>query len=151
MDKNDIINIDDYKFSNQNWIKVLDEIWKFAPNRHGRGKTNYSDDHELARILKIKGYELGLIMMFLEENKLIEYDSNDYINLTSKGFDVALKNQDAISTKRISKSSLYFSSVIAIFATINLFLGIKNVYLGIGVLLLILLGISLLTKQMKKL
>ena len=26
---------EEYKFTNQNWIKVLDEIWKYAPNRYG--------------------------------------------------------------------------------------------------------------------
>jgi hypothetical protein len=151
MKKEEIFDIDNFKFSNQNWIKVLDEIWKFAPNRYGRGKTGYDDNHRLAKIFKITGYELMLIMSFLDEHKIVEYDSSGNINLTSKGFDVALQNQNAVSNRRINRVSLYFSGVIAIFATINLFLGIDNMYIGLGVVLIIMVGINVLVQKINKL
>jgi len=86
---------DEWKFTNQNWRGVLKEISNYAPNRYGRGKSNYGEDHPLVKRLKVKPHELMLIMSFLEEQGLIEYDQSEHnwINLTSKGFDVSLQNQ----------------------------------------------------------
>ena len=67
-------SIDEWEYSNINWMKVLDTIWKYAPNRYGRGKTGYEDEHPLAIKLKIEPHDLMLIMSFLEEQMLIEYD-----------------------------------------------------------------------------
>jgi hypothetical protein len=129
------VSIDDWKYSNQKWIKVLNEIWTYAPNGYGRGTTGYNDDHPLAQRLKIKGYDLNLIMSFLEDHKLIEYEliadnENKYnwIKLTSKGFDVALQNRNAGSTNRINRASLYLSLVIALVAFTNLLIGIPDIF-----------------------
>ena len=119
---------DEWEFSNQNWIKVLDTIWKRAPNRYGRGKTDYDENHPLVKRLKIKAHELMLIMAFLEDQGLIEYDKPDYnwINLTSKGFDVALQNQSANRTRRNNQATLFLSLVIAIAVIGGVLIGIGN-------------------------
>jgi hypothetical protein len=120
--------LEESKFTNQNWAKVLDEIWKRAPNRYGRGSRGYDDSHSLATKLKITGYELGLIALFLEEQNLIEYDQqqNNWIQITSKGFDVAMQNRNAEKNDRINKGSLFLALSIAIFAVVSLLLGIDN-------------------------
>ena len=120
--------LEEFKFTNQNWVKVLDEIWKCAPNKYGRGSRGYDDSHSLAIRLKITGYELGLIASFLEEQRLIEYDQQEYnwIQITSKGFDVAMQNRNAERNNRINKGSLFLALSIAIFAVVSLLLGIDN-------------------------
>ena len=47
-------NINDWHFSNQNWKKVLDVIWDYAPNRYGRGKEDYTD-----RLKNIRAKEIA--------------------------------------------------------------------------------------------
>ena len=121
-------SIEEWEFSNQNWIKVLDTIWKRAPNRYGRGKTDYDENHPLVKRLKIKAHELMLIMAFLEDQGLIEYDKPDYnwINLTSKGFDVALQNQSADKATRKDKATLFLSLAITLAVVCSLLVGVEN-------------------------
>ncbi|MFC1860506.1 hypothetical protein ACFLYC_02920 [Chloroflexota bacterium] len=73
---------------------------------------------------------------------MIEYDKPDYnwINLTSKGFDVALQNQSADRTTQFSKIAIFLSAAIAIAAVANLLLGIDNVVLKWAVTVIISLG-----------
>ena len=119
----------EYKFTNQNWVKVLDEIWKYAPNRYGRGTKGYNDSHPLAIRLKITGYELGLISSFLEEQKLIEYDQqqHNWIEITPKGFDVALQNRNDERKRKVNNGSLFLGFAIAIFAATSLLVGIDDI------------------------
>lgn len=129
---------DEWRFTNQNWRGVLKEITSYAPNRYGRGKQNYGEDHPLVKRLKITPYELMLIMSFLEEQGLIEYDESEHnwINLTSKGFDVALQNQSADRTRGNNQVTLFLSLVIAIAVTGGVLIGIDNLiekYLVTGI------------------
>ena len=120
--------IEEHKFTNQHWVTVLDEIWAYAPNKWGIGNKGYDDSHPLAKRLKINGYELMQITSFLEEQKLIEYDkqTHNWIEITSKGFDVALQNRNAERSDRTNKGSLFLSLAIAVFAVVSLLLGIQN-------------------------
>ena len=115
-------SIEEWEFSNQNWIKVPDTIWKYAPNRYGRGKTDYDENHPLVKRLKIKAHELMLIMSFLGDQGLIEYDKPDYnwINLTSKGFDVAIKNQEQELARRTNFVIVFLTAIIAFSAVVSL-------------------------------
>lgn len=119
-----------WKLTNKNWKIVLDEIVNYAPNKYGRGKTGYGDDHPLAKAknLNITGYELMMIMSFLEEQGLIEYDKseNNWINVSSKGFDVALQNQSADKANRKDKTTLFLSYVVALAVACSLLVGIEN-------------------------
>jgi hypothetical protein len=121
--------LEESKFTNQNWVKVLDEIWRYAPNRYGRGSIGYEDSHPLAIKLKITGYELMLIASFLEEQGLINYDQqqHNWIQITSKGFDVALQNRNAEANRRVSKGSLFLSLAITVFALTSLLIGIGDI------------------------
>ncbi len=110
---------------------MLNEIYNYAPNGYGRGKPqNYQDEHPLAKRLKIKGYELGLIMAFLDDRGLIEYDNQEHnwINLTTKGFDVSLQNQSAEKVEKFNKAALFLSLAIAIFVVTELLTGISDLY-----------------------
>ena len=121
--------LEESKFTNQNWIKVLDKIWKYAPNRYGRGSRGYEDSHPLAVRLKITGYELMLIASFLEEQNLIEYDQqqHNWIQITSKGFDVALQNRNAEGNRKLNKGALFLSLAIAVFVLVSLLIGIGDI------------------------
>lgn len=138
--------LEEYKFANQNWIKVLDEIWSFAPHRYGTGTRGYDDSHPLARKLKITGSELGLIASFLEEQRLIEYDQQqrNWIQITDKGFDVAMQNRNAEVNRKINKGSLFLSLAIAIFALVGLLIGIGDILerwiIGILIVIAIVVG-----------
>lgn len=121
--------LEESKFTNQNWVKVLEEIWKYAPNRYGRGSIGYEDSHPLAIKLKITGYELMLIASFLEEQNIIEYDQqqHNWIQITPKGFDVALQNRNAEGNRRVNKGSLFLSLAITVFALTSLLIGIGDI------------------------
>lgn len=123
-----VTTIGEEKFKNQSWKKMLDEISNYAPNKYGRGKSNYSNDHPLAKHLKISGQDVALSMMFLEDQGLIEYDKseNNWIILTPKGFEVALQNQNAKKANRNFMASLFLSFVIAIMAIVNVLIGIDD-------------------------
>ena len=145
-------NIDEWKFTNENWKRVLKEIVDYAPNRYGRGKSNYGEDHPLVKQLKIKPHELMLIMSFIEKQGLIEYDKQEqnWINLTSKGFDVAIQNQSTDRTERISKAALFLSIVIALAAIASLIIGIENPIEKWGVTILISIAIMVAAYLVKK-
>jgi len=113
----------EWRFTNQNWKKVLSEIYNYAPNKYGRGRPqSYGDDHPLVKRLKVKPYELSLIMSFLEDQGLVEYDKPEYnwINLTSKGFDVALQNQTQQAAFRTSFVMIVFTAILAFSAVVTL-------------------------------
>ena len=142
---------DERKFTNQNWRRVLKEIVDYAPNRYGRGKNDYVEDHLLVKRLKIKAYELMLIMSFLEEQGLIEYDKPDYnwINLTSKGFDVALQNQTQSTAFRTNFVLILLTAVIAFATSLNVFTRIDD-FATRSVTIAFLAGLGLILWQVKK-
>jgi hypothetical protein len=121
--------LEESRFTNQNWIRVLHEIWKNAPDRWGRGSVGYENSHPLAEKLRITGYELTLITAFLEEQNLIEYDQEKHnrIRITPKGFDVALQNRNSEGNRRVSKGSLFLSLAITVFALTSLLIGIGDI------------------------
>ncbi len=124
---------DEFKFTNQNWKRVLSEITDYAPHTYGRcekGKSNPGEDHPLCKRLRIKPDELMLIMSFLDEQGLTERDKSDLnmINLTSKGFDVALQNQSAKKVEIFNKATLFLSLTIAVSAIAELLTGILDLY-----------------------
>lgn len=120
--------LDEWRFTNQNWKRVLKEIVDYAPNRYGRGKSNYGEDHPLVKRLKIKSHELVLIMSFLEEQDLIEYDKfeHNWINLTSKGFDVARHNQAQNTSFRTNFVIILLTAIIAFATVVNVFTRIDD-------------------------
>jgi len=133
----------EFKFKNQNWIKVLNEIWEYAPYQYSLGNRGYEDSHPLAKKLKIKGDKLTLIMCFLVEQKLIEYDQQQHnrIEITSKGFDVALTNRAYASNLIVNRETILLTSALTIIAVVSLLVGINNnterwaigLLIGIGV------------------
>ena len=120
--KKKAITFDEWKFTNQNWKRVLAKIVNYAPNRYGRGKSNYGEDHRLVKHLKITPYELTLIMAFLEDQGLIEYDQSEHnwINLTAKGFDVSMQVQNQVRAFRTTFTLIVFTAIIAFSAFVSL-------------------------------
>ncbi len=112
---------DERRFSNQNWKRVLKEIVDYAPNRYGRGKRGYEEDHPLAKRLKMTAYELTMITAFLEEQELIEYDEQEHnwIHITSKGFDVALQNENQKLTFLTNYAIILFTAIITFMTVVD--------------------------------
>ena len=86
------------KKDSNNWKKVLLEIYRFAPSMWGESRKmgKYDPRHELAKRCGFENCELGNIIVFLEERKLVEmtsFDKDETHNwiLTDKGFDVSLE------------------------------------------------------------
>ena len=136
----------EWKFTNQNWKRALKEITNYAPNRYGRGKSNYGEDHPLIKRLKIAPYELMLIMSFLAEQGLIEYDQQEHnwINLTSKGFEVSLQNQNQELAYRTNLAMGILMAIIAFAAITSLInagltwearVGLITLIVGLGYIL----------------
>jgi hypothetical protein len=152
MKKKGVIKWEDWEFKNVNWKRVLREIVDYAPNGYGRGERGYEEDHPLVKKLKITAYELTMIMAFLEEQGLIEYDKREqrWINLTSKGFDVALQNQNATRTDKISRAAIFLTATIAIATVANVLMGIDDIILKWGVSGVISLGLILMAYLIKR-
>ena len=82
------------------WSKILIAIYNYSPNTIWETDEIHrgSDNHLLAKKLKISGSELCYGVIFLLENKYIEVIKvskkpyKSYWKLTSKGVDIALKN-----------------------------------------------------------
>lgn len=143
MKKKDVTKWEEWKFTNENWKSVLKEIVDYAPNRYGRGKRGYEEDHKLVKRLKITAYELTMITAFLEEQGLIEYDQQEHnwIIVTSKGFDVALQNQNATRTERIGKVAILLTAAIAFATLANVLIGIEDPLQKWGVTIVISIAI----------
>jgi len=145
MNKNDRNKLGNTAYSNLNWIRVLDEIWKYAPNQYSQGDRAFDDDNPLAKKLKISGYELILIISFLQDQKLIKYDSTEHnwIELTPKGFDVALQNRN-MKNNDISNKMLHFLTyILVIVAIISMLIGIENIILKISATLALIIAVFL--------
>lgn len=105
------------------WKEVLLAIYNGTPTgkAFGRGKKGIRNDHPLAKQLKISGVELDHSLAFLEEQKLIEYDpEGNWIELTEKGFDIAVKVEEQRKTSLYRRSSLFFSGLLVITFSITL-------------------------------
>lgn len=99
------------------WKDVLLAVYNYKPvgEEWGWGKTSITDDHPLAKRLKISGVELTHSLIFLEEQKLIEYGPDrNWINLTEKGFDVAGKIEERRETFLYRQSSLFITAILAL-------------------------------------
>lgn len=84
-----------------------------------REKREFTDDHSLAKILKISGEELAHHLNFLVEQELIkplttEYQDLDWPRLTKKGFDVAVKIEEQRETSQHRLSSLLLSAILTL-------------------------------------
>ena len=124
-----------YEFSNQNWRKVLRKIVDYAPNKYGRGKGGWGDDHPVAKALRISGHELMLIMSFLEEQGLIEYDKSEcnWVNVTAKGFDVALENQSAERATKVNRATVFLGLVVAFASIVQVLVAVPDICVKWGV------------------
>lgn len=116
------------KYTSQGWKRTLTEISNYAPERY-ESKANYDKKYPLVKKAKIKPRELRSILDFLEEQGLIEYDGSEYnwINLTSKGFDVATQNQTQKMTLITNRILAFLTAVIAISAIVNVIYGITDI------------------------
>ncbi|MBI4014910.1 MAG: hypothetical protein HY365_03065, partial [Candidatus Aenigmarchaeota archaeon] len=80
------------------WESVLYFLYINATNASyfSAGSEGFwSNNHPIAKEMKILGSELGAIISFLSQQRLIEgYDKkNQQISLTKEGLDVALENR----------------------------------------------------------
>jgi hypothetical protein len=111
----------------QNWKDVLGEIYRFAPHKYGESsKMTFSNNqHELARKLRISGYELMLAVAFLTDQKLLflnvppgkEYSS--HLDITEKGFNVALENERAQSSNRFQETLVVVGALTVFFSAFS--------------------------------
>jgi hypothetical protein len=148
--KNMVNGLDRNNSSKKNWINVLDEIWQHAPHKYNKDNNN---SNPLAQKLKISGNKLMVITSFLEEQKLIEYDNNQLILITSKGFDVALKNSTNKRNIISSRVTSILSLVIALLALDSLFFSITDIcmawLIAISIGIFIIIGTVIITKIIK--
>lgn len=97
------------------WKLILHEIYRHKPNSYGEGIGSdagvSSDRHPLAVKLRIKGALLMHGISFLVEQKLIERkmqgkdkDWRSTLELTEKGFNVALKNEHLRNSYNFQKT-----------------------------------------------
>ncbi len=141
--KNKQKKFDDLKYipTGSYWKRVLLEIYKHAPHNYGESNEIgfYENSHFLAKKLKITGYELGLAISFLGENKLIDESNgstipkskssvpkwSNRISLTEKGFEVASKLENQLSNQKLQKWIVLFTGII-MWTGVSLF--IKDIF-----------------------
>ena len=139
--------LDDLKFfpTGSNWKDVLLEIYRHSPHNYGESHKIgfYENKHPIAKKLRISGYELGLAISFLRENKLIE-DNNkltplnfpqinanwsNMVFLTDKGFDVATKLENELSNQKTQNVLIMLTIIIAWTGLVNLIKDFIPLYL----------------------
>jgi hypothetical protein len=99
------------------WKDVLLSIYndETVGNNRWWAKRDITDDHPVAKKLKISGSELMYSSDFLEKQKLIEYGpEKNWIKLTEKGFDVAVKIEARKETYSYRKGSLFLTAILAL-------------------------------------
>lgn len=103
----------------KSWKEVLNEIYRYLPSEYGWGKGGITDDHPLAKKLKISGFELNQGLIFLSEQGLIDRKGADknWFNLTEKGFNVALENEK-------HRTNIHLQLLVGIFTIILVITGI---------------------------
>jgi hypothetical protein len=121
-------SIEEFEYKNTNWKKVLSYLVEIAPHGYGRGKDGYSEQHPLSKKFKLKPGDLSSIMIFLNELGLIEYtdSDNNWVQVTSKGFDVVIQIQESHKSSRFNRSTLLLSFAICFCSITQLFLSIEN-------------------------
>lgn len=111
-----------------NWKKVLLAIYSYSPHSYGESHklSFYDNNHPLAKILKISGYELGLAISFLREQNLIK-DNNkkkgpldseqinpewgNVIFLTKDGFEIVAKLENQLSNQKLQHLIILFTGI----------------------------------------
>ena len=113
------------------WKNALLAIYRNDPHAYGRGKDNYGSNHPLIKILKVSPHQLMLIMSRLNAHKLIDYDKQDYnnISLTTKGFDVALELEKQKKQLGHDYVIMVFTAILAFSSVISLLKEILSVQL----------------------
>lgn len=104
------------------WKAVLNEVYRLSPHGYGIGKEGLTDTHPLAKKLKVSGQEIMLSLSFLESNGLIKYGDHNWIELTDKGFGVALENEKSGNNARLQAMAIFVSLILAataIFSFVN--------------------------------
>jgi hypothetical protein len=101
------------------WKKVLNEIYDFSPHEYGLSKSGVTDEHDLAKKLKIPGQELMLSLMFLKDHGLIEYKDHNWIILTERGFSVALENEKFRNNATIQGMSVFVALLLVLTASFS--------------------------------
>lgn len=99
------------------WKNVLLSIYNHEPisKEWEWDETTITDDHPLAKKLGISGQELAHSLCFLKDNGLIESRQTSLlIELTQKGFDVALKVEEWKETRLYRLGSLMFSGLLSL-------------------------------------
>ncbi|MBN2102088.1 MAG: hypothetical protein JW716_04425 [Candidatus Aenigmarchaeota archaeon] len=113
--------------SGSNWKEILLEIYHTAPHLYGQSHyINYqNDNHPIAKKIKITGKELDAGILFLllhglieENNKkevldMISENWSSWIELTEKGFQVALDIEKNRSETRTNNAIVLLTSIIA--------------------------------------
>lgn len=118
-----------------NWKRVLREIYDYAPSEWGESNKldKYSNNHALAKKLKISGQELGNTISFLENQKVIETQitcKNSYTAswvLTEKGFNIARENQNFKLGAVLQTIIIYLTTILVITGMFDLFSKLKIV------------------------
>src|SRR3989338_9372810 len=158
--KNKIKHFDEIKHvpSGTNWKRVLLEIYRHSPHNYGESHKIgfYDNNHDLAKNLKITGYELGLAISFLREHKLIEDSSkfqpldakqinkdwNNRISLNEKGFEVASRLENQESNKKLQRLVILFTGIATLTGLILFLKDVLNLS-GITKLFFYIIGILL--------
>ncbi|MBI4167790.1 MAG: hypothetical protein HY515_02435 [Candidatus Aenigmarchaeota archaeon] len=101
------------------WQRVLYRLFINASNASyfSQGKIGFYDDkHPIAEELGIKGQELGSILHFLSEQKLIEgyLDGQPHIIITAEGFDVASEIGKAHENMLLQGALFVFAAISAL-------------------------------------
>ena len=98
------------------WKDALLAIYRNDPHSYGRGKSDFGYNHPLITILKVSPHQLMLILSRLRGHKLIEYDRSEHnwISLTDKGFDVALKIEEIDEKTLFNQLLVLFTGLLAV-------------------------------------
>lgn len=98
------------------WKDVLHQLYLKAPIEISAGKIGWSDNHPIAKKLKISGQELSLAVDFLKRNALVDtyLPDENTLFLSKKGFELALQNEQNWKTERTQILLLTLTYILAL-------------------------------------
>ena len=120
-------------FPANNWKRVLLKIYSIFPNLYyEENKIKFSsDNHDLAKRLKISGEELWSCLIFLDSNGLVEIahlGKERIVSFTEKGLDFALEIEKQFREIREKKRfevlqwlMITLTGVLALASVVNIF------------------------------
>jgi|GEM_PF-6194863 len=124
------------------WKKILLEVYNYAPQSYFYGDiSSFKDNiYPLAKTLKMNNKDLAYGVVFLQKNRLIKIvhvnNKVGYIELTEKGFKVALEIEKQKTNNTVQAGMLIFTAILTLASITQIYYGYSKDPTGFNLIVL---------------